>query len=214
MAYGFDNLVAKGDIPGLHQSLSSARRNVARLIEVYVNEDLATKSDLGKNLQSIRAARRTISMIANGELSRSANHATRQSIHVGTAYLGDGVTVHDESKRIQIGNVSGSITGIVGIDAKIQNSFQQLGNSTADTGLKRLLEELILAVSNLAKELPQADGEAVGRELSDFTGEATSDAPRRRVLETFGDGLRKAAELASEVGTPVIALVNAVIAMF
>jgi hypothetical protein len=182
IAYGYDDLVAEGDVPSLQQSLSDARRHVSRLVEGYVADTLGQTGPL--------------------------------SVHIERAYLGEVISVSDQSKNVRIGNVGGSITGIVGIDSTITDSFKRIETSDADEQLKALLAQLVAAVSEVVKRIPESAATAAGRDLNDFTQEATSERPRKGVLEALGNGLKQAAELVGEIGGPVVKLVTAIVALF
>jgi hypothetical protein len=135
-------------------------------------------------------------------------------VHIERAYLGEVISVSDQSKNVRIGDVGGSITGIVGIDSKITDSFKRIETSDANEQLKALLAQLVAAVSEVVKRLPESAATAAGRDLNDFTQEATSERPRKGVLEAFGNGLKRAAELVGEIGGPVVKLVTAIVALF
>jgi hypothetical protein len=124
------------------------------------------------------------------------------------------ISVSDQSKNVRIGNVGGSITGIVGIDSTITDSFKRIETSDADEQLKALLAQLVAAVSEVVKRIPESAATAAGRDLNDFTQEATSERPRKGVLEALGNGLKQAAELVGEIGGPVVKLVTAIVALF
>jgi hypothetical protein len=64
------------------------------------------------------------------------------------------------------------------------------------------------------KSLPEADARAAARDLNDFTEEATSDRPRKGVIEALGNGLKQAAQLVGELGVPVVKLVTAIVGLF
>jgi hypothetical protein len=182
VAYGYDELVAEGDLPSLQQSLSDARRNVSRLVEGYVADTLGQTGPL--------------------------------SVHIERAYMGEVISVSDQSKNVRIGNVGGSITGIVGIDSKIEDSFKRIEAAQANDELKALLAQLVAAVSEIVAKLPEFAATAASRDLSDFTQEATSEHPRKGVLEAFGNGLKRTADLVGEIGAPVVKLVTAIVALF
>jgi hypothetical protein len=135
-------------------------------------------------------------------------------VHIERAYLGEVISVSDQSKNVRIGNVGGSITGIVGIDSTITDSFKRIETSDADEQLKALLAQLVAAVSEVVKRIPESAATAAGRDLNDFTQEATSERPRKGVLEAFGNGLKRAAEVVGEIGGPVVKLVTAIVALF
>jgi hypothetical protein len=135
-------------------------------------------------------------------------------VHIERAYLGEVISVSDQSKNVRIGNVGGSITGIVGIDSTITDSFKRIETSDANEELKALLAQLVAAVTEVVKRLPESAATAAGRDLNDFTQEATSERPRKGVLEAFGNGLKRAAEVVGEIGGPVVKLVTAIVALF
>ena len=120
----------------------------------------------------------------------------------------------DANRQVRTGSIHGSITGVVGIDNVIRDSFNQVQASTADTELRQQLEQLVAAVAEMAKSLAPAEAEAAGRDLRDFTAEATSDKPRKSVLAVLGEGLTSVATAVGQLGAPVIALVSSILTIF
>lgn len=76
------------------------------------------------------------------------------SVHIERAYLGGVVSVNDNSKNVRIGDVGGSITGIVGIDSKIEDCFKRIESSDANEELKSLLAQLVAALTDPNEEPP------------------------------------------------------------
>jgi hypothetical protein len=129
-------------------------------------------------------------------------------------YVGGSVMVDSTDKSVHIGNVGGSITGVIGADNLIRDSFNTVQKSAAGPEVKAKLAELSNAVAELCKALPPDRAEEAARDFKDFTGEAVSKKPRRGVLEALGNGLSQAAQAVEKVGPPVATLVKAVIALF
>jgi hypothetical protein len=131
---------------------------------------------------------------------------------IDKAFFGKGVEYMDKS--INIRKVGGSITGNIGIDSPINNSFNRIQNSAVDDDLKNKLAQLTAGVAELCKQLPEEQAKAAARDLQTFTEEATAEAPRRSILEVIGNSLSKTAETVQQVGGPVISLVSAIVALF
>jgi hypothetical protein len=129
-------------------------------------------------------------------------------------YVGGSVMVDSTDKSVHIGHVGGSITGVIGADNLIRDSFNTVQNSGADDEVKAKLTDLSAAVAELCKALPSSQAEDVARDFKDFTGEAVSNKPRRGVLEALGNGLSEAAKAVEKVGPPVAILVKAVVGLF
>jgi flagellar biosynthesis/type III secretory pathway protein FliH len=115
--------------------------------------------------------------------------------------------------NIRIGNVGGSITGNIGIDSPISNSFNRIQNSAVDDELKNKLAELTAAVAELCKQLHEEQAQGAARDLQTFTEEATAEASRRSILEVIGNSLSKTAETVQQGGGPVISRVKAVLVL-
>lgn len=114
-------------------------------------------------------------------------------------------------KSTQIGDVGGSITGVIGVDNVISESFNKIQGAAADDELKAKLTELTAAVAAMCKQLPPDQAQVAARDLQTFTDEATSATPRRSLLAAIGEGLSTTAEAVEKVGAPVVALVKAIL---
>jgi hypothetical protein len=155
-----------------------------------------------------------------GNIARKVSEGTRPStlgmeprtITIGTAIIAS--EVKNVDKHISIGNVGGSITGSIGIDSPITSSFNRIQNSDASEELKNNLTELTAAVAEMCKRLPEKQAEAAARDLQTLTEEATSDSPRKKILEVIGDSLSSIAESIEQYGAPVMRLVAAVLTLF
>jgi hypothetical protein len=183
-AYRYDDLVSEGDRPALADRLATIRGNVARKLSRIV---AAQTADGG--------APPTTYIDARG--------ATITNLQTG-----DGPV---EDKSVHIGNVGGSITGAVGADISIQDSFKTINDSGAGEELKTKLTDLTNAVAELCKALPAEQAETTARDLKTFNEEATAKAPRKSILEAIGGALSKTAEAVATVGPPVVALVKAIL---
>jgi hypothetical protein len=111
-------------------------------------------------------------------------------------------------------NVGGFVTGNVIVDATIKDSFNKISKSDASEELKNNLAQLTAAVAEMCKRLPEDEAKAAVRDLENFTGEATSDSPRRPMLAVIGDSLSKIAEGVEQYGVPVVRFVTAVVGLF
>jgi hypothetical protein len=66
----------------------------------------------------------------------------------------------------------------------------------------------------MCKHLPEEEAKAAVRDLENFTGEATSESPRRSTLAFIGESLSKIAEAVEQYGVPVVRFVTAVVGLF
>jgi hypothetical protein len=119
-----------------------------------------------------------------------------------------------EDKSVRIGDVGGSISGAIGSDISITDSFNTIDNSSASDDVKMVLRELLQASDQMAADLPQAEADQARRDVSTLIDEATSDTPRRSMIEAVGEGLLSVAKTAGAVGAPVITLVTQLVALF
>lgn len=85
----------------------------------------------------------------------------------------------------------------------IVNSVNTAESYNADSKIKDALKELAIEVAKLAKELPPKDAEAVAKDLSSLTSEATSSCPREENLKLSFKGILGAAKYVAEL-LPVI----------
>lgn len=117
-------------------------------------------------------------------------------------------------KQINIRTNKGSVTYIDNLIAnKIENSFNQAMQASVDDALKNEFSQLRSLVSELLKKLPKSDADAVARDFSDLTNEATSKKPRRTRLEVTGQGLIEAAKTCAELVAPITKTVKAIISL-
>lgn len=142
------------------------------------------------------------------------NHGSVKAEQLGVGKCAHVSRVESTDKSVQIGRMEGSFSGVIGADNAIQHSFNTVRSSGANDELKAKLIELTSAVEKMCKDLPPEQAEAAARDLDDFTGEATSQKPRRAVLEALGSGLSATAKVVEKVGAPVAALVKAILALF
>jgi hypothetical protein len=205
----------------LTQAVQALRKDVrygvqqSEILRVaYGYDELVGEGDLPSLQQSLSDARRNVSRLVEGYVTDTLGQTGPLSVHIERAYMGEVISVSDQSKSVRIGHVGGSITGIVGIDSKIEDSFKRIETAQANEELKALLAQLVAAVSEIVTRLPESAASTAGRDLNDFTQEATSDHPRKGVLEAFGNGLKRTADLVGEIGAPVVKLVTAIVALF
>jgi hypothetical protein len=188
--------------------------NQSKILEAaYRYDDLVSEADQATLLQRLTEIRGTISRkVAKGTTPQPIGEETR-SIYI-EQYIEKAIIAGEGNivdKSIRIGDVGGSITGIVGIDSSITSSFNRVQESQAPDELKTKLTELTAAVAEMAKHLPEEQAKVAARDLDTFTQEATSEAPRRNILEAIGNGLAKTADVVDKVGAPVVALVKAIL---
>ncbi|MFI9065647.1 hypothetical protein ACIGQE_27920 [Streptomyces sp. NPDC053429] len=121
---------------------------------------------------------------------------------------GEGGTVNEFHTR-----AGGNIHGVIGIGNVVTSSFNRIDGSNLPDEAKTLLKQLTEAVALTVSKLPTEEGEQVSRDLAAFQDEALSGAPRRTVLQVFGDALGRAADFVGDVGAPIANLVTAVIGL-
>lgn len=128
------------------------------------------------------------------------------------------VSGEDKSVNINAGGDFNAVGSNFGAgNTLIAESITQAQKSAASAELKDTLTELGEVVKAMGEELAQRDpGQADGaaRDVKAMVDEATSESPRKSVIERIGDGLLATAKTVGEVGVPVIAAVTKLIALF
>jgi hypothetical protein len=188
----------------------------SEILEVaYGFDDLVSSGERPALQQRLAEIRGNISQKVTRALESQSQLQSSRSMTIigGTTVFAEGDSYVD-SKSIKFGKVTGSITGNIGIDSPITNSFNRIQKSDANDELKDKLAQLTAAVAELVKQLPEDQAKAAARDLQTFTEEATAEAPRRSILEVMGSSLSKAAEVVGQVGVPVLSLVTAILALF
>jgi hypothetical protein len=152
----------------------------------------------------------SIQRFMTGELDLTASRDIR--LYVDRAVVEQVNSLHtrtvDMSKKIEIHvNDSGKldITGDLIIADEIRDSFNKT-NSISDDDLKKLVQDITVAVGKMSQELPQNVQKEVAQDLDILTTEATKQQPAKRRWEFSVEGLKKAAQNVGEIGKPVIEL--------
>ena len=182
------------------------------LASAYSYDALVSQDEGDALANQLRHVRRSVSMkVSNGLKSAAKREELAQT---ASYYIVDSPGVIIVDKRVQVGDVHAPITGVIGADNSVQNSFNTIQESSASEGTKEHLKALADAVAAMCRELPEDKAKVAARDLEMFTQEATSENPRRSVLEALGNGLKETAAAVSAVGPGVASLVHEVIKLF
>jgi hypothetical protein len=115
-----------------------------------------------------------------------------------------------QERVIHIGKKAKVSAPIVIADT-IEHSFNTLKESSVDDEVKELLEQLLIVVNDINKNIPQGksdDAEAMARDIEALVKEATSSKPRSHWYDVSLEGLKKAAINIGEIAIPVLAIVE------
>jgi hypothetical protein len=118
-------------------------------------------------------------------------HSEETSVTQIDIKLGNGVTIH----------------GDFVVANSIKESFNKASlNKSAE--LKKLLEELAVAVAKMSESMPKEDAVRVARALTTVVDEASSSKPNREWWQVSVGGLIKAAENVGTIGKPVLEILG------
>jgi GTPase SAR1 family protein len=129
-------------------------------------------------------------------------------------HTGSGDNIMEENmkqeKVIKIGKQA-TISAPIIIADTIESSFNMLAESNIENELKALLDQLLKAVNEVAKETPpeQAEiAEMMARDAETLVREVSSSKPRRQWYEINLEGLKQAAINIGEIAEPVLEIVR------
>ncbi len=114
---------------------------------------------------------------------------------------------------LQLGNVSVSGNFNIVTAKQINDSFNAAGKAGVSDELKNALQSLAAEVAKLAAAAAPEKGEAVAKDLSALTAEATSAQPRKSWCQLSADGLIDAAKAVAGMAEPITIAVKAVLAL-
>ncbi|SFF08576.1 hypothetical protein [Nitrosomonas sp. Nm166] len=142
------------------------------------------------------------------ELTRNRNELQRE-VQIMIDKRDQSIT---HGPKVQLGD-SNVFHGDFAIATTIQDSFNQIAQSSANDDLKQKLELLCSQVQDLTKMLPAEKQKEMAQDLSSFVAEATKETPRRKWYELNAEGLIEAAKACAGLASPVIATVKEVLAL-
>jgi hypothetical protein len=129
---------------------------------------------------------------------------------VGGGMMIDSPNSQQENRNINIGP-NASISAPITIAETIEHSFNTLADASVEDDLKQLLAQLLKAVNEVNKEVPQErsdEAEAMARDAETLIKETASSNPRRRWYEVSLEGLKQAAVNIGELAQPVLEIVG------
>ncbi|GAA5186708.1 hypothetical protein GCM10023322_33560 [Rugosimonospora acidiphila] len=182
-----------------------SRKRALELVERHARGSGRTLVDLEPNVQTAGGADfvvATVGRLLDAELVPHRAGAPEIHLHLGGTTMGD---------QINVGNVTNSN---LNVHASLRNVRQIINSSGVadDTRqeLSRLADRLAEALDGLPAD-QRADGEAVAAAAGDLIANATQDAPNRRLVATYADGLRSLAQglaTVAPIATEIIKLVT------
>ena len=96
---------------------------------------------------------------------------------------------------------------------RIQDSFNQIADSEADSELKTQLQALAREVAEMSTRLPAPEARQAARDLDTLSQEALSPAPRKPWLQLAGEGLTSAAHRVGAAAGGVVKLTRIVLSL-
>lgn len=158
-------------------------------------------------LSELSFARRQIREKVEAYAAQTRN---RQSTMI---FTGGGPVVTGDWRNYNI-DVGGDFSGVVGEHNTVQDSLNRIEQSDVSDDVKDALKELTAAAAQLYQNAPPEIHEkvqSVPKDVDNFCEEALEAEPRQSILKAIGDGLKKAAQAADELGKPVIQLVTSIL---
>jgi hypothetical protein len=205
----FDALQAfLNDELGLLQTTTRSGLPQAPLLEAALNAvDAIPDAELWLLISELNTARRQV-------LAKVEKYAqtTRQK-PTTIVFTGGGAMVVEGDREYHV-DVGGDFSGVIGDQVRVQESFNRIEQAPIGEELKSALKELTAAAAQLQQQAPaelRRQIETLRIDLEAFQQEAVRPEPRRRILEALGDGLRKTAEVAGDIGAPVVHLVATIL---
>ena len=154
-------------------------------------------------MTSVASMRRQVSQ----KIDRFIESSKKTARVINNYHYGDIMKTSIEINGSTVGDVS-AVTA-----ERISDSFNKVAKSSVNEDLKKRLEDLQCQVLALAKELGENDAETVAKDLSTFTDEVLSKAPRREWYSLSANGLVAAAKTVAGFSVPIANAVKSVLSL-
>ena len=177
----------------------------------YGYDDIVHADEQTLLLERLKEARRNVrEAVQQG--TGPGNRDTDRSLATYYIINSPGASVVD--KRVQIGDVMAPITGVIGADNAIRNSFNAIDHSSTQTALSgnETLQRLVMAVATMGQQLTEDSAIQAARVIEVLMLNLTSSAASEEDVTAAGARLRSIAEAADQAGKEVINLLDLALA--
>jgi hypothetical protein len=144
--------------------------------------------------------------LASAEENRGAANSYQTIIHAHEKVFVGGMQHMPQERVVNIG-AGATINAPVVIADTIENAFNTVTQSGLENQLKETLQQLIKAVTEISKSIPQDKAQSMANDVETLSKELTTAKRPGTIQRILGD-IRDTATTVGQIGTPVLGLIE------